>query len=51
MQSWTEIYDFPSEIIEVMASNDNSDLVAVGCSGGIWVSKDGCASWNLSLET
>jgi hypothetical protein len=50
MQSWTEIYDFPSEVVEVMASDENSDKVVVLAKDGVYTSIDGGVVWDKKLS-
>ena len=50
METWRLIGTFTG-IVEIMSSNTDPDKVVVGASDGVWISKDGGISWDLSLET
>lgn len=51
MQTWNLIYTFPNAIVEIMASDTNSNNVVVGEKHGVWVSHDGGSTWTKSLDT
>ncbi len=50
LTTWDLNYSFPSAIVEIKASQLDSNKVVVGVEDGVWVTMDGGTTWREALE-